>query len=120
MRIVSTGVAFVLVVAGLSAQQDSARPLPEPVKAPGQRAAFTVSVSDPVHARLVVQKPESEAATYDATAITMSYAAEGLVVEMKGPGTMTTRGRVVPLDFVRLTFKDGRFVGMQAGRGAIR
>lgn len=89
--------------------------------APSQMGlSITVDPLDPQHARLVVTNQDGGTWILDASSMSMTYTATGLVVDMKGPGTFTMNGKtgqVTDLGSTRLTFKDGKFVKIEVHEG---
>src|SRR5579862_2057089 len=82
--------------------------------------SISVDPLDPQHARLVITDQDGGTWILDASSMSMTYTATGLVVDMKGPGTFTTNGMTDPvsdLGTAQLIFKDGKLVKMQHSGG---
>jgi hypothetical protein len=75
---------------------------------------------DSEHSRVtVVRGGDAGEIICDAKSATISYTAEGMVVEIKGPGTMTEQGRTpVPFDSVRVGFANGKYTALELRSGA--
>jgi hypothetical protein len=84
--------------------------------APSQTGlSFTVDPVDPQHTKLVVTAPDITL-SLAASSVNLTYTATGLVVDMKGPGTLTMDGTTSPVSDLgteQLTFTDGKLVKIQ-------
>ena len=116
-RVILASALFVPVVAGAAPGR-----LPLAIQvAPSQTGlSLTVDPLDPQHARLVVTNQDGSTWIPDAGSVNLTYTSTGLVVEAKGPGTLTVNGKTGPvtdLGTARLTFKDGKLAEVKVTDG---
>ena len=107
-RYVVVAFAFALVIP-LAASAVSAQDSPQ--------FWFSVRVSpaDPSRTRIVVRPARiGIVTTYDVASFTVDYTPAGLVLTLRD-GVMEAAGRSAPIGTMRVRYRDGRFLGMDAG-----
>jgi hypothetical protein len=78
---------------------------------------ISIEPVDSEHSRVTVNRGDDEIIC-DAKSATISYTAEGMVVDMKGPGTMTMKGgKPTSFSCVRVGFTNGKFTAFEFRSG---
>jgi hypothetical protein len=80
---------------------------------------ISVDPVDSEHSRVTVNRGvDGDEIVCDAKSATISFTTDGMVADMKGPGTMTMKGaKATAFSTLRLTFTNGRFSGLAVRGG---
>ena len=112
------GLATILLMPSIVAA--TPQTVPQAASAPRATSQWTISVNpvDSEHSRVTVNRGDSEIVC-DAKSASISYTADGMVVDINGPGTMSVKGgKSTAFATVRVAFTNGKFSGLEVHGGA--